>query len=493
MASSTAAWTSSALPPRPGAAGRPVRAEDVPVGGDGGEPGRDHPPRRRPVGDEHHALQQRPHRRRDRPVPGHRRRRPPRPRHAGVPDRRRRRPRWSRAGPRAATRRPGSRGLRQLRQRWRAPARRRVRPQVGGGPRQRRSGRRPRPGRRGRGAGRRRDRRREARPRVARPEGAEGRDGGVEVGHGDAVGQLAQRRGDRGAGPASTATSADTVPSTPVGPGERRRAVAAGQPDRQRLHPRPPVRPLLLGLPLPRDELGHPAARGLVGAAARARAALLQRGVALGEGAELLAGARQLGLGGRGALLRLGERVGQPLDLLRRGRGPAAQRLGPARERREPVAAVGERADGGQVRPLGRGQRALVLGARLGDLRRARAAASTTAATSASSCSAIASASASSSSGSRPGARASAAPARWRARSAASADGAARAARPARTAGTRSPARAASRGASLGERPPPARPRAPRRRRELAPRPRRGGPAAAASSATSCVQRRRAA
>jgi hypothetical protein len=99
------------------------------------------------------------------------------------------------------------------------------------------------------------------------------------------------------------------------------------------------------------------------------RAALLQRGVALGEGPELLAGARQLSFGGRGALLRFGERVGQPLDLLRRGRGAAAQGLGPARERREPGATVGERADGGQVRAFGRGQRAFVLGARLGDLR----------------------------------------------------------------------------------------------------------------------------
>ena len=62
----------------PGAAGRPVRPEDVPIGGDGGEPGRDHPPRRRPVGDEHHALQQRPHRPRPAPLPPPRRRRVPR-------------------------------------------------------------------------------------------------------------------------------------------------------------------------------------------------------------------------------------------------------------------------------------------------------------------------------------------------------------------------------------------------------------------------------
>ena len=204
--------------------------------------------------------------------------------------------------------------------------------------------------------------------RPARAEGGEGGDGGVEVGHGEAVGQLAQRRGDRGAGFGLHRDQRRHRAQHAFGPDDRRRAVAAGQPDRQRLHPRPPVRPLLLGLPLLRDELGHPAARGLVRGRG-VRAALLQRGVALGEGPELLAGARQLRFGGRGALLRFGERVGQPLDLLRRGRGAAAQGLGPARERREPGAAVGERADGGQVRAFGRGQRAFVLGARLGDLR----------------------------------------------------------------------------------------------------------------------------
>ena len=204
--------------------------------------------------------------------------------------------------------------------------------------------------------------------RPARAEGGEGGDGGVEVGHREAVGQLAQRRGDRGAGFGLHRDQRRHRAQHAFGPDDRRRAVAAGQPDRQRLHPRPPVRPLLLGLPLLRDELGHPAARGLVRGRG-VRAALLQRGVALGEGPELLAGARQVGFGDRGALLRFGERVGQPLDLLRRGRGAAAQGLGPARERREPGAAVGERADGGQVRAFGRGQRAFVLGPRLGDLR----------------------------------------------------------------------------------------------------------------------------
>ena len=168
---------------------------------------------------------------------------------------------------------------------------------------------------------------------------------------------------------ASTVTSADTRAQHAVGRRrERRRAVAARQPDRERLDPRAPVRPLLLGRPLARHELGAPAPAHLVGRA-RVRRPLLQRGVALGEGAELLAGARQVGVGGGGALLRLGERVGQPLDLLRRGRGPAAQRFGAARERRQPGTPVGERPDGGQVRPFRRGQRALVLRPRLGDLR----------------------------------------------------------------------------------------------------------------------------
>jgi hypothetical protein len=204
--------------------------------------------------------------------------------------------------------------------------------------------------------------------RAARAEGAEGRDGGVEVGHREAVGELAERRGDRRAGFGCHRDQRRHRAQHALGPDDRRGAVAAGQPDRQRLHPRPPVRPLLLGLPLLRHELGHPAARGLVRGRG-VRAALFQRGVALGELPELLAGARQIGLRGRGALLRLGERVGQPLDLLCRSGRPAPQRLRPARERRESGAAVCERPDGGQVRAFGRGQCAFVLGARLGDLR----------------------------------------------------------------------------------------------------------------------------
>ena len=140
---------------------------------------------------------------------------------------------------------------------------------------------------------------------------------------------------------------------------QRAGAVPPGQPDRERVDPGPPVRPLLLRRALPGHQLGDPPAGRLV-RLDRPDAALLQlaqhRRVQL---ADLVAGRGQLGLGDAGPILRLGQRLGQPLDLLGGGRRPAAQRLGPAGQGGQPGPAVGQRAHRGQVRPLGRGQPAL--------------------------------------------------------------------------------------------------------------------------------------
>ena len=357
-----------------------MRAEDVPVGGDGGEPGRDHLPRRRAVCDQHHVPQQRPYRHCDRPVAGDRVRRPPRPRHIRqhsvrvVPDvPGHRGPHAPGAGHIGQPLRmcrvpevPGDRGPRT----WH------VRQPLRAGSIADRGGSRPvltacEPevavvARREGGGGCGHDERGAA--CVACAEGGEGLDGRVEIGHREAVGQLAQRRADRGAGLGLHRHQRRHGAQHAFGPGDRPGSVAARQPDRQRLHPGTPVGALLFGLPLLRHQLGDPGARGLV-RRPRVRAALLQRRVALGEGAELLAATRELGLRGRGALLGLGQRVGEPFDLLRGGRGPAAQRFGPPGQRREARAPIGQRADGGQVRPFGRRQGALVPRTRLGDLR----------------------------------------------------------------------------------------------------------------------------
>ena len=327
---------------RAGAARRPVRAEHVAVGRDSGPPGRDDQPGGLVVGHEDDPTQQRPHRGRDRTVPGHRRRRPPRPR------------------------RPGKGGDGQAVIGARRPVHRRGDVRRGGRPfRCRIRGRGGQPVRRCRCAA---ARHQQGCPAArVRPEGAEGGEGSVEVGHGQAVGELAQGRGHRCARLGLDGDQGGHRAQHPVGVEERRGAVAPGQPDRERLHPRVPVRPLPFRLPLARHELRDPPPRHLVGLGG-VGAAVVQRGVALGEGAELVAGGGQLGLRGGGAFLRLDQRVGEPLDLLRRGRRAAAQRLGASGERRKPGAPVGEGAEGGQVRPLRRGQRALVRRARLRDL-----------------------------------------------------------------------------------------------------------------------------
>ena len=309
-------------PSGPGSAGRPVWPDEVPVDGDGGEPGRNDQPRGIRIADQHDPVQQAPHRLGDGTVPGHRGRHPPRPRHhcarviVG----------WARFRPFLAA--------------------------FCTEPAIMVSGRDDEGGA----------------ARVAGTERAEGRQCGAEVGHGQSVGQLTQCRGDRRAGLGLHRDQRRHGAQHAVGPDERRRAVATRQPDRQRLHPRAPVRPLPLGLPLACHELGHPPTRALV-RRARMCAALLEGSVAVGERAVLLPSAREVDVGRRGPFLRVGERVGQPLDLFRGGGSPAAQRVGSACEGREACAPVGERPNGREVRPLGRRQRALVLRPRFGDLR----------------------------------------------------------------------------------------------------------------------------
>ncbi len=202
---------------------------------------------------------------------------------------------------------------------------------------------------------------------VAGAEHAQGRHRRVRRLHRHRVGQLAQRGRDRRARlrlhrqqPGDRAEHAVGSVGGQQGAG----AVLPGEADRERVHAGAPVRALLLQLALPFGQLRDP------GAGARVRvgglgAALLEAGVAVVEGAEVVAGLRQLGLGGGGALLGLGEGLGQPVDLVGGGGGAAAQGLRAPGECGEPGLAVGERANRGHVGAFGRGERPLVLGALL--------------------------------------------------------------------------------------------------------------------------------
>jgi len=128
------------------------------------------------------------------------------------------------------------------------------------------------------------------------------------------------------------------------------------------------VRQLPLGLTLPAGQLGDPGSGGLLRLARPGTAQGELRHDVLVELVRRVLRLGQLGLGDRRPFGSLGQRLGQPLDLLGGRCGTRPQRLGPAGQGRQAGPPVGERSDRGQVRPLGGGQPPFGVGALVGDL-----------------------------------------------------------------------------------------------------------------------------
>src|SRR6185312_3086234 len=181
---------------------------------------------------------------------------------------------------------------------------------------------------------------------------------------GDRIRDPAERRRQRGLVPRPYGQQGGDRAEQAWQPGaggeQRAGPVLAGQPERERLLAGRPGGPVALRLALRLAERPYPRLGGVV-RGDRGFVPLVQPELALVERADLGLQRRELGVRGRGPIPCLGRRRGDPVDLLRLGAEPGPHRLDLAAEPGQPLPPVGHRADRGDQRPLGRGQRPLQL------------------------------------------------------------------------------------------------------------------------------------